>query len=386
MTRPRQSQLEKNQKRYQDLILPHVKGWRPKDTLIGYGGHWWIQRILEGALYAQEFFQARPNDFFICSYLKTDKGNTLFATHLPHDCLPDSVVKSGCKMGYIWRDPKDTFISLWLFFQKKRLESGPLNGIEESFDMFCQGRVLRRDLTALTNALASSPGRFDEDYNLKWFSESITIVDQSVHEQCSIVSDSVLDLSRGLLSNPHSKYRLRTETWGLEVQFDRESSVCEDSFIQSGDAKRASSPSITLCDVYSAIGDGGISLINGFPLLLAHAVMKHCRYSDCLCGVLSMSKGRTRKKDNRNFSCIVKTLVDAYIVVARDLVGTRLEVKEVHVLGVQLGKLCDVEQRQAYSCSCFYVGHYPSVPSLSIRNRTLRNYTTDHAYHWKENL
>ncbi|KAG2288952.1 hypothetical protein Bca52824_048556 [Brassica carinata] len=45
----------------------------------------------------------------------------------------------------------------------------------------------------------SSPARFDEDYNLKWFSESITIVDQSVHELCSLVSDSVLELSRGLL-------------------------------------------------------------------------------------------------------------------------------------------------------------------------------------------
>ncbi|KAL0696566.1 hypothetical protein Bca4012_063746 [Brassica carinata] len=42
-------------------------------------------------------------------------------------------------------------------------------------------------------------------------------------------------------------------------------------------------------------------------------------------------------EDNRNFSFIVKTLVDAYIVVARDLAGTRLqEVIEVHVLGVQL--------------------------------------------------
>ena len=30
-------------------------------------------------------------------------------------------------------------------------------------------------------------------------SESITVVDQSVHELCSLVSDSVLDLSRGLL-------------------------------------------------------------------------------------------------------------------------------------------------------------------------------------------
>ncbi|KAF2606782.1 hypothetical protein F2Q68_00045610 [Brassica cretica] len=67
------TEFEKNQKRYQDLIstFPHVKGWGFKDPFIRYGGHWWIQTILEGSLYAQEFFQARPNDFFICSYLKT---------------------------------------------------------------------------------------------------------------------------------------------------------------------------------------------------------------------------------------------------------------------------------------------------------------------------
>ncbi|CAF1760006.1 BnaC09g31100D [Brassica napus] len=132
-------------------------------------------------------------------------------------------------------------------------------------------------------------------------------------------------------------YRLRTETWGLEVQFDRESSVCEDSFMQSGDIGRASSPSITLCDAYSAIGDSRNSspslfvreLVSSMAFLVAHAVMKHCLHSDCLCGVLSKSQGRTQ-------NCIVKTLVDAFIVVARDLVGTRLEVIEMHVFGVQL--------------------------------------------------
>ncbi|CAF2061211.1 unnamed protein product, partial [Brassica oleracea] len=44
-----------------------------------------------------------------------------------------------CKMVYIWRDSKDTFISLWHFFQKQRSEHGPLNSLEECFDMFCQG-------------------------------------------------------------------------------------------------------------------------------------------------------------------------------------------------------------------------------------------------------
>ncbi|CAH8385823.1 unnamed protein product [Eruca vesicaria subsp. sativa] len=187
------TEFERNKERYQDLIstLPHVKGWRSKAPLIGYGGHWWLQFFLEGTLYAQEFFQARPIDILVCSYPKTgttwlkslafvianrssfdddstnpllsrnahelipfieiefplfphidvikDKGNTLFSTHMPHDCLPDSVVNSGCKMVYIWRDPKDTFISLWNFNQKLRLIRGPLNSLEECFDMFCQG-------------------------------------------------------------------------------------------------------------------------------------------------------------------------------------------------------------------------------------------------------
>ncbi|XP_018444311.1 cytosolic sulfotransferase 18 [Raphanus sativus] len=186
------TEFEKNRKRYQDLIstFPHVKGWRPKAPFMKYCGHWWVQHILEGSLYAREFFQARPSDFLVCSYPKTgttwlksltfaianrsrfedstnpllkrnphelvpfieiefplfphidvlqDKGNTLFATHLPHELLPDSVVKSGCKMVYIWRDPKDTFISFWNFNGKQRSERGELNSLEECFDMFCQG-------------------------------------------------------------------------------------------------------------------------------------------------------------------------------------------------------------------------------------------------------
>ncbi|CAH8377495.1 unnamed protein product [Eruca vesicaria subsp. sativa] len=188
------TEFEKNQKRYQELIatFPHHKGWRPKNPLIEYGGHWLIQPRLEGCMYAQEFFQAQPSDLLICTYPKTGttwlkalifaisnrsrfkyssssnpllkrnphelipfieiefaffphvdalkgKENTLFSTHLPYGLLPESVSRSGCKMVYIWRDPKDTFISMWTFYQKQKTDDGPLESLEESFDMFCRG-------------------------------------------------------------------------------------------------------------------------------------------------------------------------------------------------------------------------------------------------------
>ncbi|CAH8377458.1 unnamed protein product [Eruca vesicaria subsp. sativa] len=185
------TEFKKNQKRYQELIatFPHQKGWRPNNSFIEYGGHWLMQPRVEGCMYAQEFFQARPNDLLICTYPKTgttwlkaltfaisnrslndssnpllkrnphelipyievefaffpnadalkDKENTLFATHLPYGLLPESVSRSGCKMVYIWRDPKDTFISLWTFNQKQKTDDGPLNSLEECFDMFCRG-------------------------------------------------------------------------------------------------------------------------------------------------------------------------------------------------------------------------------------------------------
>ncbi|XP_006301074.2 cytosolic sulfotransferase 18 [Capsella rubella] len=191
-TKTESTEFEKNRQRYQDLIasFPHVKGWFPRAPLIEYSGHWIIEALLEGCLHAQDFFQARPTDFFVCSYPKTgttwlkaltftianrsrledssnpllyrnphelvpfiemefayfpqvnvlkDKGNTLFSTHMPHELLPKSVVKSGCKMVYIWRDPKDTFISMWTFFQKQNSNSGPLHSLEECFDKFCRG-------------------------------------------------------------------------------------------------------------------------------------------------------------------------------------------------------------------------------------------------------
>ncbi|CAN6826751.1 unnamed protein product [Brassica oleracea] len=73
-------------------------------------------------------------------------------------------------------------------------------------------------------------------------------------------------------------------------------------------------------------------------------------------------------RDNRNFSCIVKTLVDAFIVVARDLVGTRLyEVIEMHVFGVQLVDTVLLLFHQKASCVMLNKGkHIVEVVSMLV--------------------
>ncbi|TYJ38748.1 hypothetical protein E1A91_A04G014000v1 [Gossypium mustelinum] len=43
-------------------------------------------------------------------------GIPLLATHLPYSLLPRSIIDSGCKLIYICRDPKDTFVSWYHFF------------------------------------------------------------------------------------------------------------------------------------------------------------------------------------------------------------------------------------------------------------------------------
>ncbi|KAJ4869441.1 hypothetical protein Rs2_49003 [Raphanus sativus] len=161
-------------------------------------------------------------------------------------------------------------------------------------------RVLRRDLTTLTSSLASSNARFDEDYNLKWFFESITVVDQSVDELCRLVSDSVLDLSLGLLElqstldGCDSKLvPVFVKGLGVLIRIGYEQKHGDWNFnsIENHPFVRILSCRV---ETQTELLHQGASLINGFPLLL-HAVMKNCRYSDCLCGVLSMSQGRTQK-------------------------------------------------------------------------------------------
>ncbi|KAG2705330.1 hypothetical protein I3760_05G047500 [Carya illinoinensis] len=60
----------------------------------------------------------------------------LFATHLPYDLLPTSVMGSSCKIVYVCRNPKDNFVSLWHFMNRVYSTT---NSLEEDFEKFCRG-------------------------------------------------------------------------------------------------------------------------------------------------------------------------------------------------------------------------------------------------------
>ncbi|OWM89449.1 cytosolic sulfotransferase 5-like [Punica granatum] len=64
----------------------------------------------------------------------------LFATHIPFGSLPESMKNSKCKIVYLCRNPKDTYVSLWQFTNNLLpKETGTTSPLEETFDKFCRG-------------------------------------------------------------------------------------------------------------------------------------------------------------------------------------------------------------------------------------------------------
>ncbi|PIA50532.1 hypothetical protein AQUCO_01200001v1 [Aquilegia coerulea] len=163
--------------------------WFEDYELCQWQGSWYLPPVIEGALAAQSLFEARDDDIIIASSLKvgttwlkslvpsilncpqvnddndplirnnphgvvptlelqvfpkkqditTLPSPRIFHTHLPYNCLPDSIKNSNCKIVYIARNPKDVFVSLWHFMNKLRTqEQGPFP-IDEAFESFCNG-------------------------------------------------------------------------------------------------------------------------------------------------------------------------------------------------------------------------------------------------------
>ncbi|KAH7666790.1 P-loop containing nucleoside triphosphate hydrolase protein [Dioscorea alata] len=67
---------------------------------------------------------------------------TIFAAHLPFPLLPQSALS--CRIVYLCRDPKDTFVSLWHFFERSRISLSTEDKSEgldlnKAFQLFSQG-------------------------------------------------------------------------------------------------------------------------------------------------------------------------------------------------------------------------------------------------------
>ncbi|XP_056167055.1 cytosolic sulfotransferase 5-like [Syzygium oleosum] len=181
---------------FKDLIssLPSENDWIETPLRL-YQGFWFPSWFLNGVLACQNHFQAHPSDILLVTspkcgttwlkailfallnrakysnsysqrrhplltqnshdlvpylelklYLEQENPDLaalapprLLATHMPYSLLPQSVRDSNCKLVYMCRNAKDTFVSLWHFTNKLKPEEKGQMQIQESLDKFCQG-------------------------------------------------------------------------------------------------------------------------------------------------------------------------------------------------------------------------------------------------------
>ncbi|KAF5191981.1 Cytosolic sulfotransferase [Thalictrum thalictroides] len=68
----------------------------------------------------------------------------LFATHISYTMLPESIKTSKCKIIYLCRNPRDTFVSMWYFghqIMSKLDPSSQFPSPEECLEQFCEGVI-----------------------------------------------------------------------------------------------------------------------------------------------------------------------------------------------------------------------------------------------------
>ncbi|CAI0558077.1 unnamed protein product [Linum tenue] len=83
------------------------------------------------------FLEDRVQDIL----LRFPPAGRLLHTHLPYSYLPEAVTDSRCKIVYLARNPKDTVVSMWHFYNKL-FKSGPGDEpypLEGAVESFCTG-------------------------------------------------------------------------------------------------------------------------------------------------------------------------------------------------------------------------------------------------------
>ncbi|KAL3529635.1 hypothetical protein ACH5RR_008957 [Cinchona calisaya] len=167
--------------------LPSEKGWLSENIHL-YQGFWYSTGVLNGLLILQQCFQAQPSDILLATYPKSGTtwlkallfiltnrtcidnseknplmttsphelvsmlesyaaknpmnprpSNSLMHTHIPYTSLPESTKSSGCRIIYVYRDPKDVLVSCWHFVNKLKPNEIPQISLVEAFERFSRG-------------------------------------------------------------------------------------------------------------------------------------------------------------------------------------------------------------------------------------------------------
>lgn len=171
--------------------LPKERGWRTPHMYL-YNGFWYAPELFEGFFAAQQHFQAQDTDKILVTPLKsgttwlksliyaivnrnryspTDPNHPLqtanshrlipiiefmykdkkipdlssypsprlLSSHASYSMLPESVIRSDCRIIFLFRDPKDIFISLWFYMNKVAPDTIEKLSLEETFEFFCKG-------------------------------------------------------------------------------------------------------------------------------------------------------------------------------------------------------------------------------------------------------
>uniref|UniRef100_A0ACD5TRJ9 Uncharacterized protein n=1 Tax=Avena sativa TaxID=4498 RepID=A0ACD5TRJ9_AVESA len=80
------------------------------------------------------FLEIKPGGL---DYVEKMPSPRLISTHCPFSVLPPGISSSGCRIVYLCREPKDTFVSRW-HFERSMCKADPI-GINDAFNLFYEG-------------------------------------------------------------------------------------------------------------------------------------------------------------------------------------------------------------------------------------------------------
>nr|GMD35775.1 flavonol sulfotransferase-like [Ipomoea batatas] len=188
MATPNQSSSDEAKTISETLIseLPRERGWETDEDIYFLNGFWYKTWVIHGLVALQQHFKPHPDDVLLASYPKSGttwlkallfsivnratynhddmlhpllnsnphelvpslltyatnprpQESLLFHTHFAYPSLPEQIRSSSCRIVYVFRDPKDVFVSFWHFFNKLRPKDSSSISLQEAFNQFSRG-------------------------------------------------------------------------------------------------------------------------------------------------------------------------------------------------------------------------------------------------------